>query len=734
MGNERENLLILAQIGEVLAGELSLEKALKKTLPKILQLVGMDSAGVYLLKDEGVTMELLYTVGVSRRFASDMAKARIDCGILGRVFKTGKPVALHRISPQYSFASTIKRERLHAIAYIPIRASGRPSGIFCLSSHKPYSFKKPVFRLFSALGRQIGSACERIRVTSQAEHRRSQLENLSRLSLEFGSASAATDLFRRAARKAKALLLADWAGISVLEGENLYLAAQAGSRFNRKSSLGKGKCLVGRVIQLRRPLVIKDIKNVSFQLREQEPVPLRRGYKAFLGVPLELRGHIMGVLSVRRREVGKFSAEEVWLLQGIAEQVGIAFHKLKLLEEKELVHQILSGVHNLDLQALLDRLTQKIVDFFKVDMATIGVLGENKRRTVQSLARPPGVGMKIRSETLPIVAGTKQEWILKQKKPLLIPDLQRDKKFVRDSFAKDLGMRSFGGVPLVGKDQKALGVLTVVTLLPRRFRPDEIRVLQELASAASIAIDGAMLVDTISKALQTKVDFLNTFSHDIRTPVDVIIGHINLILEGYFGPITAELNARIQLLKRNAEDLLAMLNQTLSLSRLEAGKVSLDIETFKLKELVSELGTNISILAHAKGLEFQWGVEAQCLVRADGHKVKEVLHNLLTNAIKYTEKGRVSFRAGIESSGDRIWFEVADTGQGIPETELTDIFEPFHQVAAPSSSRWQGVGLGLVIVKRLLDRLGGSIEVTSTVNEGSVFKVILPRVFEDQAP
>ncbi|MEK7378736.1 MAG: GAF domain-containing protein, partial [Candidatus Binatota bacterium] len=144
----------------MLAGKAPLEKALKKCLPKIAQLVGIDSAGVYLLKENSTEMELVYTYGVSRRFAAAVALAKIDRGIVGRVFKSGKPVALSRFSPRYPLAASIKKEGLKTIAYIPIRGAGKPRGILCLSNHKPYKFRGTTLRLSLALGRQIGNAWE----------------------------------------------------------------------------------------------------------------------------------------------------------------------------------------------------------------------------------------------------------------------------------------------------------------------------------------------------------------------------------------------------------------------------------------------------------------------------------------------------------------------------------------------------------------------------------------------
>lgn len=732
MGVDENTLLVLARMGEMLAGKAPLEEALKRWLPKMARLVDVDSAGVYLLKENSIEMELVHSYGVSRRFAAAVALARIDRGIVGRVFRSGKAVALSRFSPRYPLAASIKKEGLKTIAYVPIRAAGRARGILCLSNHKPYKFRGTILRLSLALGRQIGNAWEGSLISAQAERRRAQLESLSRLSLEFGSVRSATQLFRLVTRRAKTLLKADWCGIRILEGDQLSLVAQADGRLGLKPSLRIGESLTGWVIRFKRPLAVPDMGTVSFQIPNHRAAVMRRGYKAFLGVPLRFRGHAMGVLSVVRRKAEEFSAEEMSLLQGVAEQAGLAFHKLKLLEEKEILQRVLSEIHLLDFQALLDRLTQRVVDFLKADVSTVRLLDSSNQLTIQSVVGSPELVTKIRSEAFTDLVGGRHEWPLKHRRPLFIADLQRDRRFPYHGSIRATRMRGFAGVPLIGRDEKILGLLTVKTLLPRRFMSHEIQFLRELASGTSIAIEKALLVDALSNSLRAKVDFLNALSHDLRTPLNVIIGNIGLIQEGIFGPLTAELQRRLQLLKRSSEDLLIMLNQLLSLSRIEVGGVELRIVEFNLGDFVEEVSAGALALAQAKGLEFQWLVESDCSMRGDPHVIKETLYNLLTNAIKYTEKGVVSLRAALEPGRDQIRLEVTDTGRGIPEEEIPFIFESFRQVGPPSALGHGGVGLGLAIVKRLLKLLGGQIEVKSALNQGSTFTVTLPRVFEPQ--
>lgn len=235
-------------------------------------------------------------------------------------------------------------------------------------------------------------------------------------------------------------------------------------------------------------------------------------------------------------------------------------------------------------------------------------------------------------------------------------------------------------------------------------------------------------LSALLEIMHAKRTVLNSVAHDLRTPLCVIIGNVGLVEDGFCGPLTLELEKSLRPIKKSAEELLAMLNEFLSFSRLEVGKVTLHAETFGLRDLVSELGAGIAALARAKGLELQWGLDGDSQLHSDPHKIREIVFNLLTNAVKYTEKGKVTLWAGTDPVGDQVWFKVTDTGRGMSEEEIDHIFEAFYQAGAPAVSEKGGVGLGLAIVKSLLDLFRGRIEVRSAINEGSTFQVFLPRL------
>jgi signal transduction histidine kinase len=231
-----------------------------------------------------------------------------------------------------------------------------------------------------------------------------------------------------------------------------------------------------------------------------------------------------------------------------------------------------------------------------------------------------------------------------------------------------------------------------------------------------------------------KSEFLNQVSHELRTPLAVIIGYIECITDGLYGQIESKHQEILQIVAKQSSHLKNMIDQILIYSRLEAGKQPVRIEDLQLTKAVGDLRDTFDFLCRQKGLELHWELSKEPLtVRSDIARVKEVVSNLLQNAVKYTDQGSITVRVDRHPSSDAVLIEVADTGMGISEQNLTAIFEPFMQVHKTSSEHSRGgIGLGLSIVKKHLDQVHGTISVKSELGKGSTFRVVLPRNFDKQ--
>jgi signal transduction histidine kinase len=230
-----------------------------------------------------------------------------------------------------------------------------------------------------------------------------------------------------------------------------------------------------------------------------------------------------------------------------------------------------------------------------------------------------------------------------------------------------------------------------------------------------------------------KSEFLNQVSHELRTPLAVIIGYIECITDGLYGEIEPKHQEILQVVAKQSTHLKNMIDQILIYSRLEAGKHGIRVEDVNLTRVLGDLRDTFEFLCRQKGIHLTWEMHSEAIfVRSDVTRLKEVISNLLQNAVKYTDKGSVTLRTGRLSSSS-IMVEVEDSGIGISETHLASIFEPFMQVHKTSTENSRGgIGLGLSIVRKHLEQIGGKISVKSELGKGSIFRVVLPRNFEGQ--
>ncbi len=224
---------------------------------------------------------------------------------------------------------------------------------------------------------------------------------------------------------------------------------------------------------------------------------------------------------------------------------------------------------------------------------------------------------------------------------------------------------------------------------------------------------------------RAKTEFLATMSHELRTPLNAIWGYTQLFLNDALGALTSDQIEALQRVDKNARELLDLISAVLDVSRLEAGRLPVEIREVRVAELLKEVEAETQEVREQTSVVFLWKVEGGLPpLRTDPGKLKVVIKNLIGNAAKFTEKGSITVNA--HRCGSGIEIDVIDSGVGIPADELPIIFEPFRQLESAKTRRFGGTGLGLHIVKRLLELLSGRISVESEVGRGSAFHVWVP--------
>jgi signal transduction histidine kinase len=293
-------------------------------------------------------------------------------------------------------------------------------------------------------------------------------------------------------------------------------------------------------------------------------------------------------------------------------------------------------------------------------------------------------------------------------------DVHSDVLYVRNTIfamAKASGRTHVEAIPVRTIDQ--VGQLTAAfNMLLERFRAAERAYRQDLSQARSFEEDRSA--------------FLAALSHELRTPLHAILGFTDVLLDELDGPLSEELRENLTIVRTSGEHLRSLIDDILTLSALESGEFSLSQEQVCVATVAREVVTEARVTAAQKGIEISLSAsdnDEETVAHVDRRRVRQILGNVVGNAVKFTNTGAVSVKVFAED--DSVFVEVQDTGPGIPEEHLESIFEEFRQADATNAPR-VGTGLGLSISRRLLQMHGGSIHVKSTVGEGSLFKIQVP--------
>jgi signal transduction histidine kinase len=305
-------------------------------------------------------------------------------------------------------------------------------------------------------------------------------------------------------------------------------------------------------------------------------------------------------------------------------------------------------------------------------------------------------------------------------------------------------------VPLTNHEDQVIGVLQLLNardvnnkkkVIP--FSPDFESLVESLASQAAVAVSNNALISELKTAHQTligarnraedasraKSNFLANMSHELRTPMNAIIGYSEMLLEDAEEEGLDEFQSDLDKIRSSGKHLLGLINEILDLSKIEAGKMEIFLESFDVTKLIEEVESTMIPLAAKKSNKLVIDyTENPGVMEADETRVKQMLHNLLSNACKFTENGTVTLKITRFNRDGVKWikFDIIDTGMGIPKDSIKNLFHDFSQVDNSSTRKFGGTGLGLAISRRFCQMMGGDISVTSVEGKGSVFTIEMP--------
>ena len=654
------------------------------------------------------------------------------------------------LDSEYPDSPRVKQQELgfRAVLAVPLMREGGASGVIFIFRREPRAFSPEQIALVETFARQAAIAIENVRLFKETKEALEQQTATSEiLRVISRSPTDVQPVFDTIAAAALKLCGASSALVTTFDGEMVRLAALAKLRpggadairasFPRPPSREAGATraiLMGSTVEI--PDVLEDPEYAN---RAQA---LAGDFRSVLAVPLMRDGSTIGAISVGRPEPGPFPDKQIALLQTFADQAVIAVENVRLFKEltrsvgelKALgeVGQAVSST--LDLETVLRTIVSRANQLAGMDGGAIFEYDETHEEfslhATDNL--PDELVAALGAAPIPKGEGAIGQLAVTGE-PVQIRDIVDESGYqsrVRDILIR-MGSRSLLAVPLL-RENRLLGGLIVNRKSAGEFAPDVIELLKTFATQSALAIQNARLfreIEDKSRQLETasqhKSEFLANMSHELRTPLNAIIGFSEVLSERMFGEINDKQAEYLSDILESGRHLLSLINDILDLSKIEAGRMELETTDFDLPSAIESTLMLVRERAHRRAITLERTIDERLgVVRADERKVKQVLLNLLSNALKFTpEGGQIAVRAGMHN--DEAEISVADTGVGIAPEDQAAVFEEFRQVGA-AAKKVEGTGLGLAISRKFIELHGGKIWVKSQVGSGSTFSFTLP--------
>ncbi len=644
---------------------------------------------------------------------------------------------------------------------------GRPIGVIGVSRGTPGPFSRHQIEFLQTFADQAVIAIENVRLFKELEARNRDLtealdQQTATSEILRVISSSHTDLqpvFDAILHSAGRLCDATFGALQLFDGEELTLDGHYGISpedvamlqaevFPMRPDVGSS---IGRAIIRRATVHIEDIRSdPQFKV---SALQTREEYRTALSVPMLRGGGAVGVINLWRREVRPFSQTHIDMVQTFADQAVIAIENVRLFKElKARTGELTRSVNELTALGEVSRTLSSSLDLETV-LRTIVIRANQLGGTAGCVIweyDESGEAFRLRAShyaderdaailsgsggvtTIPRGQGlTTQVVALRQ--PVQISDIAAEGAYdspVRQPLI-DAGHRALLGVPLLSEDE-VIGVLAVTRKTPGEFEPDVVRLLSTFATQSALAIQNARLFREIEvkgreleAASRHKSEFLANMSHELRTPLNAIIGFSEVLSERMFGELNEKQEEYLKDIYASGQHLLSLINDILDLSKIEAGRMELELADFHLPQAIENALVLVRERALRRRITLEQSIDPRLgEMRGDERKIKQVLLNLLSNAIKFTpEGGRIEVRA--KPVNGAVEVSVSDTGVGIAPEDQQAIFEEFRQVGT-AAKKVEGTGLGLALSRKFIELHGGRIWVQSQVDIGSTFTFTIP--------
>jgi GAF domain-containing protein len=657
---------------------------------------------------------------------------------------------------------------------VPMLRDGRPIGAISVSRVETGAFLADQIELLKTFADQAVIAIENVRLFKELEERNRALTQAHAQvteTLEQQTATAEilrvissspTDLrpvFDAILRSGQRLLGARTTSVLRHIGSEIHLAAFTSAGEEGDAAYASLFPMSLDDYRERYPFAMQDwvsgsvihVPDVELDTRSPEiarRLARARGFRSVLQVPMRREGQVIGVLGITRSEAGAFAEDEIALAQTFADQAVIAIENVRLFTELQArTHELTQSVgqltalgevgravsSTLDLQIVLTTIVARAAQLAGADAGVIYEYDEQR-----GLFEPRATE-RLEEDIVRTLVATpirKGEGATGQladvREPIQVADVRDGAQtFQAREVLVRAGYRAALAVPLVRED-RLLGGLTVFRKTPGEFAPEVVDLLRTFATQSALAIQNARLFREIEEksrqlevASQHKSEFLANMSHELRTPLNAIIGFSEVLSDRMFGELNEKQEEYLKDIYASGTHLLSLINDILDLSKIEAGRMELELADFDLPAALDNALMLVRERAGRRNISLHTSIDNRLgEVRADERKIRQVILNLLSNAIKFTPDGGRIDVAAVPKDGS-VEVSVSDTGIGIAPEDQEKVFEEFRQVGT-AEKKAEGTGLGLTLCRKFIELHGGRIWVKSQVGQGSTFTFTVP--------
>jgi len=669
----------------------------------------------------------------------------------------------------------VRRAGLRTTVSVPLLREQTAIGAIVVRRLEVRPFSEKQIRLLQTFADQAVIAIENVRLFNELQEKNKALtqahaqvsEALDQqtatseiLRVISRSQADARPVFESIAENAMRLFRAWAVQVYRLQDQELHLEAARGGRRGLTLPEWAVEHEVSRASYRGRSILDRAIIHVRDVLSDPKATDRARewaradGWRSVINAPMLRDGAPIGLITVYRLEPGGFSPTEVELLKTFADQAVIAVENVRLFTELEEKNKALTQAHAqvseaLDQQTATSEILRVISGsprdvqpVFETILANASRLceatfaavflydGEALAIAAHQNASPQFIDYFTRTRLFPSLDGPSRRAAL-QRRPVHVHDLLTDPTFKPLALHTTENARTVLSVPLLRGNQ-LIGVVTIWRREARPFTSEQVALLKTFADQAVIAIENVRLFKELeganrelSAASQHKSEFLANMSHELRTPLNAIIGFSEVLTDRMFGELNEKQEEYLKDIYASGTHLLSLINDILDLSKIEAGRMELELTEFDLPTAIENALMLVRERAGRRSIALHTNIDNRlALIQADERKVRQVVLNLLSNAIKFTpEGGRIE--VGAVPKDGFVEVSVTDTGIGIAPEDQEAVFEEFRQVGT-AEKKAEGTGLGLTLCRKFIELHGGRIWVKSEVDVGSTFTFMIP--------